>query len=486
VDVLGRGGSGDSGDGELDAGEGQVIVGGCVGLEVAGKTVHVIGLGALGTGRAVARVLAGRGARVTVSDVKPAEALADQIAGLEGTGVTVLTGGEAYRDIERAELVVPSPGVPLDAPPLLRAREAGAHVLSEIEIAYRLARSPIIAITGTKGKTTTAALLGELLSDAGVPTLVGGNIGRPLIELAEAAQPEQWLVAEVSSFQLEATERFRPRIAVMLNLLADHLDRHGTMASYEAAKVRILANQEGDDTAVLNRDDGRVWARRRATRAQVRPYSLRRAEPDGADLSEGWLRVAGARVCPREAVRLRGKHNLGNALAALLAMHAAGAPLSKAEATLRRFPGVEHRLEVVATVDGVLFVNDSQATTPSATIAALEAFEERAVLIAGGRPKVHKWGELAAAAARHGASLLLIGEAAAEIARAAQDAGVTDIERAASLPEAVRAAFRRARPGEVVLLSPACASFDMFTNMAERGRVFRETVDALSRGERGE
>jgi UDP-N-acetylmuramoylalanine--D-glutamate ligase len=454
-------------------------------VDVAGKTVHVIGLGALGTGRAVARLLAARGARVTVSDAKPAEALADQIAALDGTGVTVLTGSEAYRDIEQAELVVPSPGVPLDAPPLLRAREAGAQVLSEIEIAYRLARSPIIAITGTKGKTTTTALLGELLSDAGVPALVGGNIGRPLVELAEAAQPEQWLVAEVSSFQLEATERFRPRIAVMLNLLADHLDRHGTMESYEAAKVRIFANQESDDTAVLNRDDGRVWAQRRATRAQVRPYSLRRAEPDGADLSEGWLRVAGARVCPAEAMRLRGRHNLGNALAALSAMHAAGAPLDQAEATLRRFPGVEHRLEVVATVGEVLFVNDSQATTPSATIAALEAFREHVVLIAGGRPKVHEWGELAAAVARHGASLLLIGEAAEEIARAAQDAGVTDSARVTGLPEAVREAFRRARPGEVVLLSPACASFDMFTNMAERGRVFREAVQALSQ-ERGE
>jgi UDP-N-acetylmuramoylalanine--D-glutamate ligase len=387
--------------------------------------------------------------------------------------------------MEQAELVVPSPGVPLDLPPLRRARQRGARVVSEIEIAYWIAPCPIIAITGTKGKTTTTALLGELLKDAGRSALVGGNIGRPLVAVAERAGPDDILVAEVSSFQLEATERFRPRVAVMLDLFPDHLDRHEGMEAYREAKVRIFANQEAEDTAVLNHDDPGAWGLRERTRARVVPYSLRQPEPEGADICEDWLRVAGERVCPVSAVKLLGRHNLGNVLAALAAAQAVGAPLDRAEKTLGRFTGVEHRLEPTGRVGGVLFVNDSQATTPQATIAALEAFAQHVALIAGGRPKVHDWDDLAQVVADRGVSLALIGEAAEEIAEAARKAGVTQIEQAASLPEAIAAAYRRAGPEGVVLLSPACASFDMFANMAERGRIFKETVQALAREEAG-
>ena len=452
-------------------------------MDFTGRLVHVIGLGPLGTGRAVARALAARGAKVTVSDSKPAEALQTEIEALEGTGVTILAGEEACRGIEEAELVVPSPGVPLDIPPLLRARASGAKIVSEIEVAYWLAPCPIIAITGTKGKTTTTALLGAMLRDAGVPALVGGNIGKPLIKLAEVAKPEHVLVAEVSSFQLEATEQFRPRVAVMLNLFADHLDRHETMDAYQEAKARIFANQEADDIAVINKHDAGAWALRKLSRARLMPFSTQQPVPEGADLVEGWLRVQGTRVCPATNVRLRGRHNLGNVLAALAAAKAISAPLDNARLTLAHFPGVEHRLEAIGSVGEVLFVNDSQATTPPATIAALESFEERVILIAGGRSKVQDFDGLGEAIVRHRASLIVIGEAAEEIAAAARNAGVTDIEHATSLPEAVERAYQHARPGEVILMSPACASFDMFENMSQRGRVFTEAMQQLAQRE---
>jgi UDP-N-acetylmuramoylalanine--D-glutamate ligase len=456
--------------------------------QLSGKRVHVIGLGSWGTGRAVAQVLCRRGAEVTVSDVKPAEALAEEIGALSGLPIAVLTGESAYRGIEHAELVVPSPGVPLTIPPLLRAREHGAKVVSEIEVAYWLAPCPIIAVTGTKGKTTTTTLIGELLTDEGRRAIVGGNIGRPLIELADAAGRDDVLVAEVSSFQLEATERFRPKVSVLLNVSPDHLDRHEDLRAYQEAKAKVFANQEADDTAVINRDDAGAWEMRERTRAQVWGYTVAGASPcptEGyGDIVEGWLRVAGGNVCEVSALRLRGRHNQGNALAALLAARAAGTGLEKAAETLARFRGVEHRLEEVATVGGVLYVNDSQATTPDSAAAGLEAFEGRVALIAGGRPKVSDFSRLGEAVARRGASLIAIGEAAELIEAAARAAGAEDVVRARDLPEAVRLASQKARPGEVVLMSPACASFDMFANMAERGDTFKQLVLELASKER--
>jgi UDP-N-acetylmuramoylalanine--D-glutamate ligase len=446
----------------------------------SGKRVHVIGLGSWGTGRAVARALWARGAEVTVSDVKPAEALASEIEKLKDTGVVIQTGEEAYQGIEEADLVVPSPGVALDIPPLLRARERGARVVSEIEVAFWLAPCPIVAVTGTKGKTTTTTLIGELLAGEGKSALVGGNIGRPLIELVEAAHPGDLLVAEVSSFQLEAIEQFRARVAVLLNVLPDHLDRHASIEAYREAKARLLANQRPEDTAVVNRDNEDAWALRERGQAQVVPYSVERPEPAGADIAEGWLRVAGRRVCPVSAVRLRGRHNLGNALAALAAARAAGASLENAAATLERFAGLEHRLETAGQIGDVVFINDSQATTPEATVAALDAFEGPVALIAGGRAKVHDFSGLAEAIARRGARLIVMGEAGAEITEAARRAEVGQITHAKDLAEAVDLAYEQARPSGVVLLSPACASFDMFENMAERGRLFKERVREIA------
>ncbi len=447
-----------------------------------GKKVHVIGLGAYGTGREVARVLSARGAVVTVSDIKPAAALAGEIAALGDAPVTVQTEDDAYDGMEEAELVVPSPGVPLDIPPLLHARTRGVPVVSEIEVAYWIAPCPIIAVTGTKGKSTTVTLIGELLREAGVDALVGGNIGFPLVALAERATAENMLVAEVSSFQLEATLEFRPRVAVLLNVFPDHLDRHPTLSAYRRAKAKLFANQRREDSAVVNRDDAEAWSLTEGMRATLVPYSTTQPSPEGADVAGGWLRVKGERVCPRDALQLPGAHNVGNALAALAAVHAAGASLGGAGETIARFRGLEHRLETVGEVGGVTFVNDSQATTPEATIAALNAFGGRIVLIAGGRAKVHEFGALAEAAARCDADLVVIGEAADEIAEAGKEAGIEGIARATDLRDAVEVATGRANPGDFVVLSPACASFDMFENMAARGRAFREIVRELAQG----
>jgi len=451
--------------------------------QLAGKRVHVIGLGAYGTGRETARVLARRGAHVTVSDVKPAADLSAEIEALQGTGVIVRAGTDAYKDIEQADLVVPSPGVPLTILPLARARAAGAKIVSEIEVASWLVPCPLAAITGTKGKSTTTALLGELLRDEGRKVQVGGNIGRPLIALADRAGEDEVLVAEVSSFQLEATEAFRPRVAVLLNLFADHLDRHADMGEYTGAKARIFANQTTEDAAVINRDDEAAWALRQRTRAHVLPFSLVETAPDGADIVDGWLRVEGRRVCREVAVKLRGRHNVANALAALAAARCLGASLDRVQGTLERFEGLEHRLEPAGVVRGVTFVNDSQATTPESALVALQAFPEHVVLIAGGRPKVHDFTKLGAAMAKSGADLVVIGEAADEIASAARAAGVKSIARARDLREAVARAVEAARPGDVVLLSPACASFDMFANMAERGRAFKQMAAELAAAE---
>ncbi len=442
----------------------------------AGKRVHVIGLGPYGTGREVARVLASRGASVTASDTKPAAELSSEIEALEGTDVVIETGADAYRGIEEADLAIPSPGVPLDIPPLLRAAEHGVDVVSEVEVAWWIARCPIIAVTGTKGKSTTTALIGEILREEGKTVLVGGNIGRPLIGLADRAPAHSLLVTEVSSFQLESTRDFRPKVAVLLNLSPDHLDRHHTMADYRSAKAKLLANQQSDDVAIINRDDSEAWRLAGLARAEVVPFGLSQPIPEGADLTGGWLRVKGRPVCRETQVRLRGKHNLSNALAALAAAEASGASLELAPQSLEQFEGLEHRLEVAGVVGGVIFVNDSQATTPEAAAAALEAFGEHVVLIAGGRPKVHDFDALGAATAKRGADLVVIGEAADAIAAAARQAGVPNVQAAADLADAVRRATRKARPGDVVLLSPACASFDMFDSMAERGRAFKSLV----------
>jgi UDP-N-acetylmuramoylalanine--D-glutamate ligase len=456
-------------------------------LNVTGQTIHVIGLGAKGTGRACARVLGALGARVVISDSKPADQLAAEIAKLEGLPVELLLGDAAYGGIETADLVVPSPGVPLAIAPIQRAMAAGVPVLSEIELAYRLAKAPLVAITGTKGKTTTTTLIHLFLQALDAHPHLGGNIGYPLIELAAEAGPEDVLVAEVSSFQLEAVEEFRPRVAVFTNLYADHLDRYeGSMELYLQAKLNLFRRQTSEDTAVVNADRPEHARVEAVTPARIIRVSTQERMPDGVYLADGVIvsEVQGASV-PILAVadiRLKGAHNLANVLEAVAAVAALGLPVERvAAAVLRDFRGVPNRLEEVATVDGVTFYNDSQGTTPVAVQMALRAFAPvKPVLIAGGRPKVDDFRELGEEIAAGAQALVVIGEAADMLRTAVAAANPAfPVLAAATLPEAVATAFQLARPSGIVLLSPACASFDMFRNMEHRGEVFRQAVAAV-------
>jgi UDP-N-acetylmuramoylalanine--D-glutamate ligase len=452
---------------------------------ISARRAYVIGLGQYGTGRAVAAAFAAMRVSVTVADVKPAEELTAQLAQLPSE-VAVEVGADAYRTLLDSDLVVLSPGVPPDLPLLEQARARGIQVIGEIELAYRLTKARFIAITGTKGKTTTTLLTGRLLEGGGLRARVGGNIGAPIIDHALAASADEFLVTEVSSFQLETTRSFRPYIAVLLNFWPDHLDRHADVEAYWSAKRRLFERQRDDDWAVLNFDDPRARALADEVRAQVVPFS--RVEPLGRGVYVDGDQIIAAppvsaqwrAVAPVASLRLRGRHNLENALAALAVAGAAGADLTAARQTLEAFQGAPDRLEEVGAVNGVVFINDSQATNPTAVERALEAIAEPVILIAGGRPKVPDFSDLGRAIAVKARALITIGEAGPDIAAAARAAGLRRIRAARTLEQAVKSAFALAQPGDVVLLSPACASFDMFRNMAHRGEVFRQAVAALA------
>ncbi len=373
------------------------------------------------------------------------------VAGLDAE---VALGAWDERLLDGVELVVKSPGVPSDAPPVLSARARNTQVVSEIELAVRLLQNPLVGVTGTNGKTTTTALLGAILDAGQVAVEVAGNIGRPLSSLVGRVDPETWIVCELSSFQLEDVETLRPRVAVLTNLEPDHLDRHGGLEEYEAAKLRVFELQRADDVAILPRGFRSV------------PGLARRIEFAADD------------ALPAEP-RIRGAHNRENAAAATAAARAIGVDDDAIARALRAFPGVEHRIEEVATIDGVLFVNDSKATNAAATLRALASFPDRRKhVILGGRSKAEPYDALAAAFA-DGDHAYLIGEAASELAPALRDACVPSTA-SETLERAVEAAASAAAQGDVVLLSPACASFDQFTSFEHRGEEFRRLVQKLT------
>lgn len=442
-------------------------------MELKNKKVLVIGAGK--SGLAAARFLREKGAVVTLADSKPAAELG---AAAAGAGVTTFCGG--YPPAAGYDLLVVSPGVPLTVAPVVEARQAGIEVIGELELAYRFARAPIVAITGTNGKTTTTALTGEIFRRAGRRTLVAGNIGLPLVAAVEDFRPEDIIVAEVSSFQLETIQSFRPRVAVILNITPDHLDRHGSIEEYAAAKARIFSNQKQDDVTVLNFDDPLVAALAGQSPARVLFFSRRHNLKAGAFVREEKIVLgkngAVVPVCGVGEIALPGAHNLENALAAAAAAWSLGVPAPVIAATLREFKGVAHRLEFVAEINGVRYVNDSKGTNPDAAIKALEAYREPIVLIAGGRNKGSDFGAFAKRIKEKVRVLVVVGESAAEIAAAARAAGVTEIRYARDFREAVYLARDAARPGDVVLLSPACASWDMFRNYEERGELFKKLV----------
>lgn len=452
-------------------------------MDVSGKKILVVGCALSGV--AAAHFLAARGARVTVNDAKP-EGELKEAAALRTAGVEISSGGHPEELFENADLIVASPGVPLALEPFHRARARGVPIIGEVELAGRFLRGRLVGITGSNGKTTTTALAGELLGRAGLPTQVGGNIGTPLISLVDGSRDDGFTVIEASSFQLEAVERLHFFAATILNITPDHLDRYDSMESYAAAKARIFDNQIAGDVAVLNADDARVAAMKDLTPASVVFFSRVRELDEGISLrgEEIIRRRAGEEqvLLRRDEIGLRGAHNLENVCAALALGLACGAGVESMRETVREFKGVEHRLEYVAEVGGVKFYNDTKATNVDAAIKAIEAFTEPLVVILGGKDKGSDYAPLAALMRERGAIAILIGAAADKIAAAMEsEAGSMAMHRAQTMEEAVGMGFELSEEGGVVLLAPACASFDMFENYGHRGRVFKEAVGALNR-----
>jgi UDP-N-acetylmuramoylalanine--D-glutamate ligase len=445
---------------------------------LSGRRATVVGLAK--SGIAAARLLSAAGARVRGTDAKPVASLGPDVAALPAAGVSLVDGPAAF---DGAELVVVSPGVPLDGEQLAPARARLVPVIGELELAWRVMEAETIAITGTNGKTTTTALTGALLAAQPRPVFVGGNIGTPLAARALDFAADGIVVAEVSSFQLESIEAFRPRVAAVLNVTPDHLDRHRTFAGYVDAKARIFMNQTEHDCAVLNADDETARGLASRTRAHVVWFSRQRRLDHGVFVEDGWVvaRLNGHvdRVCPLAEIRLRGAHNVENVLAATACALWTGMAVDAIRRAVGAFHAVAHRIEFVRDIGGVQFYNDSKGTNVDSTIKALESFGERIVLIAGGKGKGQDFTPLADAARGRVAHAVVLGEDGGRIAAALEQAGI-GVSVATSMATAIERARAAAAPGDVVLLSPACASFDMFDNYEHRGEVFKKLVEELA------
>ncbi|GAB6273155.1 MAG: UDP-N-acetylmuramoyl-L-alanine--D-glutamate ligase [Peptococcaceae bacterium] len=411
---------------------------------------------------------------------------AEKLAAMEDAGVKISLPGYPLIKPGDYSLVVVSPGVPLDIPPVVQAKNLNIPVISELELAYWYALAPIVALTGTNGKTTTTTLVGDICKNAGLNTLVAGNIGLPLITKIENYTPNDLVVAEVSSFQLETTVFFRPQVAVILNISPDHLDRHKTLANYVGTKIKIFENQKESDFTILNYDDPYTQSLAVYSPGKVIFFSRRRILEKGVYTQNDWIisNLTGKiePVLPVKEIQLPGAHNLENVLAATAGALVLGIEPLKVAKTLRLFKGVAHRLEFVAEINGVRYINDSKGTNPEASIRALEAFTAPIILLAGGKNKGNSFTALAQKIKEKVRILITLGECAGELEKEAKQAGVTKVVRTQDLRQAVLSACQLAQPGEVVLLSPACASWDMFCDYVERGNMFRKTVLELLNG----
>jgi UDP-N-acetylmuramoylalanine--D-glutamate ligase len=457
-------------------------------MDLNNKRALVVGLGKSGVASAL--FLKAHGAKVTVSDTKSGDELRNEIPILLDHGITVETGGHGDRTFRGQDLIVVSPGVPVDAPKLVQARALGETVIGEIELAAQFLPGPIVAITGSNGKTTTTTLTGEIMTAAGFPALVGGNIGTPAISFAERAKPDTVIVLEVSSFQLETIQTFRPKIAVVLNVTPDHLDRHRTFEVYVDAKARMFENQQGSDFAVLNADDPTCVAMAARTRAQVFWFSRQKEVEHGASVRDGNILFRDGRgeqgksqreILQVSEIPLKGAHNLENVLAAVCAGALMGCAPDKIRQAVRDFKAVEHRLEFVATIRGVDYYNDSKATNVDATIKALESFPANIHVILGGKDKGSDYTVLNDLLRKRVKAVYTIGAAAAKIESqvVSSKGGGPEVVHAETLENALRKAHAVAQPGDVVVLAPACASFDQFKNYEHRGKAFKDAVRGL-------
>ena len=445
-----------------------------------GVSVLVVGLGK--SGEAAARLALSRRARVTVADRRPLEDLGPRAEELRRLGAKIHGGGHPATLAAGAELVVVSPGVPAKTEILSAARLAGTPVWSEIELAARFCRGRVIGITGSNGKSTTTSMAGRILRTAGVPGGTGGNLDRPFSDLLQEDGPDAVHAVEISSFQLEWVDSFHPDVAVVLNFSPDHLDRHATLEEYAAAKARLLEIQLPGGVALLNADDAERARFEPAVRGRLHLFSTEREPERGAFVRDGWLvlrtesgeeRVMDARELP-----VPGEHNLSNALAAALACRLTGCPVESIAEGLRRYAPLPHRLELVGEIDGVGFYNDSKATNPASAQRALESFAAGTVhLILGGRDKGADWSDLAEAIGQRARRLLLVGEAAPMLQE--RLAGTARLELCGTVERAVRAGLDGAERGEIVLLSPGCASFDQYRSFEDRGDAFRAAAAAL-------
>lgn len=451
-------------------------------MEFKGKRILVVGIAR--SGIAAAKSLAQREAVLFACDRKTSGELGDILLELETLGVQVYTGSYPQVSPDRFDLLVASPGVPLDIAPFIQARNTGVSIIGELELAYLLKPDTVdlYAISGTNGKTTTVSLLQAILVADGRRALAGGNIGVPLTTLVDSMTAGV-IVVEASSFQLETTRRFRPRISALLNITPDHLDRHKSMEGYIKAKSRIFTCQSSDDYAVLNYEDLHIREIAKECPARVIYFSSQRILDEGAFIKDGLIYFALNNkvipISPVEEVFLRGQHNLENILCAVAVAVIAGVKVESIQETLKAFTGVRHRIEEVAVVNGVLYVNDSKATNPESAIKALESFNEPVVLIAGGRSKGSSFEEFAGFIKEKVKGLVLVGEAREEIKKAVMDAGFTNIYEVDDFNTAVATARQLAEAGDVVLLSPACASWDMFKSYEQRGDLFCQLVQAM-------
>jgi UDP-N-acetylmuramoylalanine--D-glutamate ligase len=449
-------------------------------MDMSGQRVLIIGLGKTGT--ATARFLSRQGADVIVMDEKAPSELKEVLDELQREGVNFRFHPYVPDILSDVEMVIPSPGVSPFNPMLVEARHRNKPVLSELELASRFLKRPMIAITGTNGKTTTTTLVGEILTKSGISVFVGGNIGTPLIGYVEGPQQDDYVVVEVSSFQLQWTRDFHPDVAILLNVTADHVDYHGTYAEYRLAKERIFKNQTGQDLAILNVDDNDTGALSHKLASKIAYFSSSRQLTRGIFLDGRqfiYRTLAGeTETYPVEMVKIPGVHNIENIMAAVMAARWAGCPRDRIIEAVGQFHGVAHRIEYAGDKSGIVFYDDSKATNVGAVLRALETFSQPVVLLMGGRDKQGDFENLAAMIGKRVKTLILFGEARERIA--ALLGGVVRTDQAATLREAMPLAWRSAAAGDVVLLAPGCASFDEFKDYKERGDVFKQWVGSLS------
>ncbi|HPL54851.1 MAG TPA: UDP-N-acetylmuramoyl-L-alanine--D-glutamate ligase [Bacillota bacterium] len=450
-------------------------------MQIAGKKVLVIG--AAVTGIPVVKLLSRLGADVILNDFKKTDELAGVISEIEQLPIKLVAGGHPAKLAEDCDFIVISPGVPLDIPLVQRAKALGKEVISEIELAFRLASAPIAAITGTNGKTTTTALLGEIMKAAGKRTFITGNIGNTMILEVENAGPEDIFALEVSSFQLESTSRFKPTVSAILNITPDHLNRHKSMENYIDIKSRIFINQDKNDYTILNRDDPETSKLAGMPRSRVLLFSRKEEVAQGAFLENDNIvvRVGNKKetIIHKDKIYILGRHNLENALAAALMAYCMGVPASTIGAALESFKGVEHRIEYVEEIEGVIYYNDSKGTNIDASIKAIEAMKRPTVIIAGGYDKGSGFDDFIEAFGNVVKHMVLIGKTADKLEKTAHKHGFINTYKVKGMREAVQKCHTLARPGDCVLLSPACASWDMFSNFEERGRLFKDCVKEL-------